>query len=85
MNENAFLSDAKAVIDCERDALGRISAGLGDTFVDACRAILNCQGKVIVTGMGKSGHVGGKIAATLASTGTHFSSIQARQAIATLA
>lgn len=70
MNENAFLSDAKAVIDCERDALGRISAGLGDTFVDACRAILNCQGKVIVTGMGKSGHVGGKIAATLASTGT---------------
>ena len=54
----------------ERDALSRISAGLGDTFVDACRAILNCQGKVIVTGMGKSGHVGGKIAATLASTGT---------------
>lgn len=70
MNENAFLSDAKAVIDCERDALSRISAGLGYTFVDACRAILNCQGKVIVTGMGKSGHVGGKIAATLASTGT---------------
>jgi len=70
MNENAFLLDAEAVIDCERDALSRISAGLGDTFVDACRAILNCQGKVIVTGMGKSGHVGGKIAATLASTGT---------------
>jgi arabinose-5-phosphate isomerase len=70
MNENAFLSDAKAVIDCERAALSRISAGLGDTFVDACRAILSCQGKVIVTGMGKSGHVGGKIAATLASTGT---------------
>ena len=39
-------------------------------FTEACRLILECGGRVVVTGMGKSGHIGGKIAATLASTGT---------------
>ncbi len=43
---------------------------LGSEFARACRICLNCRGRVVVTGMGKSGHVGGKIAATLASTGT---------------
>ncbi len=43
---------------------------LGGDFARACRICLNCRGRVVVTGMGKSGHVGGKIAATLASTGT---------------
>ncbi len=43
---------------------------LGGAFARACRICLNCRGRVVVTGMGKSGHIGGKIAATLASTGT---------------
>jgi arabinose-5-phosphate isomerase len=43
---------------------------LGSDFARACRICLNCRGRIVVTGMGKSGHIGGKIAATLASTGT---------------
>jgi arabinose-5-phosphate isomerase len=43
---------------------------LGTDFARACRICLNCRGRIVVTGMGKSGHIGGKIAATLASTGT---------------
>src|SRR5271154_6910323 len=43
---------------------------LGAEFARACRICLNCRGRIVVTGMGKSGHIGGKIAATLASTGT---------------
>ena len=43
---------------------------LGEPFAEACRLVLRCEGRVVVTGMGKSGHVGSKIAATLASTGT---------------
>ena len=43
---------------------------LGDSFAQACQAVLDCKGRVVVVGMGKSGHIGGKIAATLASTGS---------------
>ena len=43
---------------------------LDERFVNACQTILNCSGRVVVTGMGKSGHIGRKIAATFASTGT---------------
>src|SRR6202050_602312 len=43
---------------------------LGTDFARACRICLNCRGRIVVTGMGKSGHIGGKLAATLASTGT---------------
>jgi arabinose-5-phosphate isomerase len=61
---------ACAVIETEQDAVGRLRERIGDAFVDACRLMLACKGRVIVTGMGKSGHIGNKIAATLASTGT---------------
>src|SRR6202000_357285 len=67
----------EALIDLGRQALAVEIAGLqaqlprlGMDFARACRICLNCRGRVVVTGMGKSGHVGGKIAATLASTGT---------------
>jgi arabinose-5-phosphate isomerase len=43
---------------------------IGDDFIGACKLLLNCKGRVVVVGMGKSGHIGNKIAATLASTGT---------------
>lgn len=59
-----------AVLETETDALNALKARIDDNFVRACRYMLNCEGRVVVTGMGKSGHIGGKIAATLASTGT---------------
>lgn len=65
-----LLALARAVIETEIAALQALPARLDDAFLHACEAILACRGRVIVTGMGKSGHIGNKIAATLASTGT---------------
>ncbi len=59
-----------AVIETEARALTSLAARVDQSFVDACRLLLRCEGRVVVTGMGKSGHVGRKIAATLASAGT---------------
>ncbi|HEX5514679.1 MAG TPA: KpsF/GutQ family sugar-phosphate isomerase [Gammaproteobacteria bacterium] len=61
---------ATAVLNTEAEAILALRPRVGDSFVRACRFILHCQGRVVVTGMGKSGHIGSKIAATLASTGT---------------
>lgn len=61
---------AKQVIDIEAQSCQTLSARLDHHFITACELMLKCDGRVIVTGMGKSGHIGGKIAATLASTGT---------------
>ena len=60
----------REVLDVEAEAVLLLRERLGEDFVKACRFCLECNGRVVVTGMGKSGHVGGKIAATLASTGT---------------
>jgi arabinose-5-phosphate isomerase len=59
-----------AVIETEARALASLAARVDGRFADACRLMLHCEGRVVVTGMGKSGHVGRKIAATLASAGT---------------
>ncbi|ATP29638.1 D-arabinose 5-phosphate isomerase [Chromobacterium violaceum] len=64
------LETAREVLLTEAAALSTLAERLNGEFLDAVEAILGCQGRVIVTGMGKSGHVGRKIAATLASTGT---------------
>lgn len=61
---------AERTLRIEAQALLALPARLGDGFVGALRAMLGCRGRVVVMGMGKSGHVGRKIAATLASTGT---------------
>lgn len=61
---------ARRVIEIEAGAVAGLAARIDESFERACRLILECAGRVVVTGMGKSGHVGGKIAATLASTGT---------------
>ncbi len=61
---------AKAVIETEQSAIAALIDRIDDKFVEACNAILQCDGRVVVIGMGKSGHIGKKIAATLASTGT---------------
>jgi arabinose-5-phosphate isomerase len=65
-----FCSHGKKVLDTELHALEKIRDYIDNSFTLACELILHCQGKVIVMGMGKSGHIGRKIAATLASTGT---------------
>jgi arabinose-5-phosphate isomerase len=59
-----------AVINTECQAVSALADKINDQFVQACHLMLNCKGRVVVTGMGKSGHIAGKIAATLASTGT---------------
>ncbi len=59
-----------AVIEIEARAVYELSQRINEEFEKACHILLACQGRVVVTGMGKSGHIGGKIAATLASTGT---------------
>jgi arabinose-5-phosphate isomerase len=61
---------AKKVLKIEADAVLRLIDRLDDGFDQAIDLILGCRGRVVVTGMGKSGHIGNKIAATLASTGT---------------
>jgi len=59
-----------AVIETETQAVADLKNRIDQKFLDACTYILDCRGRVVVLGMGKSGHIGGKIAATLASTGT---------------
>lgn len=61
---------ATSVLGIEARAVNELVSRLDDSFVAACKICLETEGRVVVTGMGKSGHIGGKIAATLASTGT---------------
>ncbi|MBQ4856813.1 KpsF/GutQ family sugar-phosphate isomerase [Pseudoalteromonas sp. MMG007] len=65
-----FIEQGLRVLDIERQALSDISQYIDENFHQACQLMYDCQGRVIVIGMGKSGHVGNKIAATLASTGS---------------
>lgn len=66
----ALLEMGRAVLEIESRAVADLVARVDQSFVAAVRAMLSCAGRVVVLGMGKSGHIGGKIAATLASTGT---------------
>ncbi len=70
MPNTDFVHIAKRTIDMEAEATLQMKDRIGEDFAKACELILQCKGRVIVTGMGKSGHIGNKIAATLASTGT---------------
>jgi len=70
MNNAAIQSLARAVIETEAEAVSRLLDRVDDQFLAACRLMLACSGRIVVIGMGKSGHIGSKIAATLASTGT---------------
>lgn len=69
-DKKLYLASAKKTIEAEIAGLNSLLEFLGDSFVNAVDVILKSKGRVIVSGMGKSGHVGNKIAATLASTGT---------------
>ena len=67
---NKIIESAQRVIDLEAEALKNLSQKISANFVKAIELILQFKGRVVVTGMGKSGHIAGKIAATFASTGT---------------
>ena len=66
----AYIEMGKAVVETELAAVAALKERIGAEFELACELLHACQGRVVVTGMGKSGHIGTKIAATLASTGT---------------
>ncbi len=65
-----FAATGRGVFALEREALAEVAKRIDGAFSKACRAMLACSGRVVCTGMGKSGHIARKIAATLASTGT---------------
>jgi len=67
---DAMIARGRRVLATEAEAVANLQHRTGEEFAQACRLLLACEGRVVVTGMGKSGHVGSKIAATLASTGT---------------
>lgn len=68
--DNAFIRSGQQVITLELKAIEGLTARIDADFARACRILLACRGRVIVTGMGKSGHIARKIAATFSSTGT---------------
>ena len=68
--DHFFSQSAIRTIEMEAFAVSSLTEGIGPAFSDACKRLLATTGRVVVTGMGKSGHIAGKIAATLASTGT---------------
>ena len=65
-----FIQCGQNVLSIEMEAVAALSEKIDLNFAKACELMLNCQGRIVVIGMGKSGHIGNKIAATLASTGT---------------
>jgi arabinose-5-phosphate isomerase len=70
LDDSGVLEAGRRALGIEADAVAALAARLGPDFVKACRLCLACTGRIVVTGMGKSGHVAGKVAATLASTGS---------------
>jgi len=70
LQSDELLNYARKVISDEVEAIQHLSQRLDQQFISTCTTILACKGRVIIAGMGKSGHIGNKIAATLASTGT---------------
>lgn len=70
MNNEYIIARAKECLQCESEAVRSLAARIDSSFIRAVELIQGCKGKIVVTGVGKSGHIGSKIAATLASTGT---------------
>lgn len=84
-NPEVLLDYAREALSLEITEAQNLFNSLNGEFIQACKLILQCQGKTIVSGIGKSGHIGKKIAASLASTGTPaFLCIPPRPCMATL-
>jgi len=80
MDSSALKNLARSVVETEATAVASLTSRIDDAFVAACQMILDCQGRIVVLGMGKSGHIAGKVAATLASTGTPAFFVHAAEA-----
>ena len=80
-NKFDYITIAKRVLDIESSAIADLKSSLGESFTNACEVCFNCNGKIIVMGLGKSGHIADKIAATFASTGTPAFFIHPSEAI----
>ncbi len=70
MFHESILDHARSVIEIESEAISALAGRLDRQFEQACQLVCDCTGRIVVIGMGKSGHIGGKIASTLASTGS---------------
>ncbi len=70
IDQQRIIELGRAVLETEAEAITALKQRLDESFVTACHHMLHCEGRIVVTGMGKSGHIGDKIAATLASTGS---------------
>lgn len=70
MSKISFCDSAKRTVQIEADAVSSLIQRIGKDFEHACEILISCKGRIVVTGMGKSGHIGNKIASTLASTGS---------------
>lgn len=81
IDREGILAQARETLSIERDAIDRVAARLGNEFVAAVQALLEMRGRAIVCGIGKSGAVGRKLAATLASTGTPAYFMHAAEAV----
>jgi arabinose-5-phosphate isomerase len=81
LNHSATLAAARQTLELEAQAILALKARLGVEFVQAVELMLACQGRVIVCGLGKTGHIARKIAATLASTGTPSFFLHAAEAV----
>ena len=80
-NKFDYINVAKRVLEIESSAIANLKSDLGESFTNACEVCFNCTGKIIVMGLGKSGHIADKIAATFASTGTSAFFIHPSEAI----
>ena len=78
--DDALLSLARSVITIEAEAVFNLQSRIDDSFKKACKLLLACEGRIIVCGIGKSGHIGAKLAATLASTGSPAFFVHAAEA-----
>lgn len=81
MSITDYLASARRTFDIEIAALQALKDSLGTPFAEAVQCLLSCRGRVVVTGIGKSGHIGRKIAATFASTGTPAFFMHAAEAL----
>ncbi len=80
-NKFDYINVAKRVLDIESSAIADLKQDLGESFINACEICFSCSGKIIVMGLGKSGHIADKMAATFASTGTPAFFIHPSEAI----
>ncbi|MBP9721661.1 MAG: KpsF/GutQ family sugar-phosphate isomerase [Gammaproteobacteria bacterium] len=76
-----LLQTAKQVILTEQQAVSRLLDSINDDFIKACELLINCKGRIVVTGIGKSGHIGNKIAASFASLGSPAFFLHAAEAL----